>query len=297
MLLLQLFVNGLATGCAIALVAISFSLVYGTARIFHVAHAGILTLGPYATWWLIGRGLPWWLAIGFAVLICAGAGVVIQNQLYARLEARKASPLVVLIASLGLLVMIQSTIAAVFSPNILRLPADWSAAGIQLGAVRLSAAQLATILSSLAILAAILLGFRRSVLGKRIRAVAANPELAEITRLQPQAVYRIVFAIASAIVCIPGVLMAYDYGLQPYTGTLILLTATIAMISGGIGSLAGAFAMSLVIAVLQNLALLVMPGQWSVATTFLVFVAFMILRPEGLVTGRQRRRPAAGGAK
>lgn len=297
MLLIQLLINGLATGCAVALVAISFSLIYSTARIFHVAHAGVLTLGPYLVWGLIGFGLPWWLASAISIAVCAASGVAIQSQLYARLKTREASPLVVLIASLGLLVIMQSMIAAVFSPNILRFPPDWSAGGVQIGAVQLSAAQLATMLVSVAILAAILLGFRRSVLGKRIRAVAANPELAEITRLRPQKVYRIVFAIASAIVCIPGVLMAYDYGLQPYTGTLLLLTATIAMISGGIGSLVGAFIMSLVISVLQNLALLVMPGQWSVASTFVLFVAFMIFRPEGLITGKRKRLPVARGAK
>ena len=63
-----------------------------------------------------------------------------------------------------------------------------------------------------------------------------------------------------------------------------MLTATIAMIAGGVGSITGAFALSLVIAVLQNLSLLVMPGEWSIGITFFVFVIFMLFRPRGLFT-------------
>ena len=65
----------------------------------------------------------------------------------------------------------------------------------------------------------------------------------------------------------------------------ILLTATIAVIAGGVGSISGAFVLALVIAVLQNLALLVMPGEWSIGITFGIFVIFMLFRPRGLFTG------------
>ena len=77
----------------------------------------------------------------------------------------------------------------------------------------------------------------RTILGKRIRAVASNPMLADITRLQPQTVYIYVIAIASALVCLPGILVPLDLGLQPYNGVTPLLTATIAMIAGGVGSI------------------------------------------------------------
>jgi branched-chain amino acid transport system permease protein len=112
--------------------------------------------------------------------------------------------------------------------------------------------------------------------------VASNPFLAEITRLQPNAVYIYVVAIASAIVALPGVLVPLDLGLQPYGGITPLLTATIAMIAGGVGSISGAFVLSVAIAVLQNLSLLVIPGEWSIGITFFIFVIFMLFRPTGL---------------
>jgi branched-chain amino acid transport system permease protein len=287
MLWLQLLVNGLETGCALGVVAISFSLIYSTTKIFHVAHAGIYTMGGYLAWWLVTHGAPSVVALVLAVAACTAGGALIQSQLYARLERRGATHLVILIASLGTLAVMQNIIAAVFTPNILQFPVPWANNVVVLGGnVRLTWAQLLTIAVSLAAYAGAMWFAHRTILGKRIRAVASNPFLAQITRLQPQSVYVIVVAIASAIVALPGVLVPLDLGLQPYGGITPLLTATIAMIAGGVGSITGAFALAIVIAELQNLSLLVMPGEWSIGITFFIFLIFMLFRPTGLFAGR-----------
>jgi len=152
--------------------------------------------------------------------------------------------------------------------------------------VRLTWAQMLTIAVSLAAYVAVMWFAHHTILGKRIRAVASNPFLAQITRLQPRHVHVYVMAIASAVVCVPGALVPVDLGLQPYGGITPLLTATIAMIAGGVGSITGAFVLAIVIAELQNLSLLVMPGQWSIGITFFIFVIFMLFRPTGLFAAR-----------
>lgn len=282
MLPLQLLTDGLVTGCALGVVAISFSLVYATTKIFHVAHAGVYTLAGYLAWSLVTRGAPPLLALLVSMLACTALGALIQVLLYARLARRRATHLVVLIASLGALAVIQNIIAAVYTPNILQFPLPWSSHIVSFGAIRLTVTQLLTIGISLGALAFTLWFAHRTILGKRIRAVASNPMLADITRLQPQTVYIYVIAIASALVCLPGVLVPLDLGLQPYGGVTPLLTATIAMIAGGVGSIGGAFVLAVAIAVLQNLSLLVIPGEWSIGVTFFIFVIFMLFRPTGL---------------
>jgi len=286
MLALQLLATGLVTGCALGVVAISFSLVYATTKIFHVAHAGVYTLAGYLAWSLVTHKAPLLLAILLAMVGCTILGALIQSQLYARLERRRATHLVVLIASLGALAVIQNIIAAVYTPNILQFPLPWSSRVVSLGPVRLTYTQLLTILVSIGAYVVTMLFAHRTILGKRIRAVASNPMLADITRLQPQTVYIYVIAIASALVCLPGILVPLDLGLQPYNGVTPLLTATIAMIAGGVGSITGAFVLSVGIAVVQNLSLLVMPGEWSIGVTFFIFVIFMLFRPTGLFTAR-----------
>jgi branched-chain amino acid transport system permease protein len=283
MLALQLACNGIVTGCALGLVAVSFSFIYATTKIFHVAHAGIYTMGGYIAWSMLQHGIPTMVALPVAVAACAALGALIQSALYARLERRRATHLVVLIASLGTLAVIQNVLAAVYTANILRFDLPWGAQVFHLGGnVRLTATQILTVLVSLVAFAGILAFAKGTILGKQIRAVASNPFLAEITRLQPRRVHVIVIAIASALVCLPGVLVPLDFGLQPYNGVTPLLTATIAMIAGGIGSITGAFVMAIVIAELQTMSLLVMPGEWSIGITFFIFVIFMLFRPTGL---------------
>lgn len=279
MLALNLLINGLVTGSALGIVAVSFQLAYSTTRIFHVAHAGIYTFSGYLAFSMIGHGFPDPVAIFLAALICAGCGALIQYLVYATLERRRASHLSVLIASLGVLAVIQNVISAFYSPNIIQFTGAWRG---RMTAVGLTQVQVATLLTCIAVFVASALFAKLTPLGKRIRAVASNPFLAEITQLRPQSTYVIVMAIASAMVAIPGILVAMDLGLQPYTGTTVLLTATIAVIAGGIGSLAGAFTLGVIITILQNLSLLVISGEWSVGITFFIFLIFMLFRPSGL---------------
>ena len=286
MLLLQLLCNGLVTGCALGMVAVSFSLVYSTTRVFHVAHAGVLSLGGYVTLALTQAGVPLVLAAALAVVAAAVAGGLIQAGLYARLERQGASHLVVLIASLGLLAMMQNALSAIFTPSTLSLGFGWGNQTVRMGGVIVTRTQLLTVVAGVLVYLALLGFVGRTALGRRIRAVSSNPFLARITRLEPARTYVAVMMIASAVVAVPGILLGLDLGLQPYGGITLLLTATVAMIAGGVGSLTGAFVIAVAIAVLQNLCLLVIPGEWSIGVTFAVFVAFMLLRPRGLFAAR-----------
>lgn len=280
MLVLNLLINGIVSGCALGIVAASFQLAYSSTRTFHVAHAGIYTLAGYLCFSMINHGVPDIIAIIVAALICAAIGALIQFALYAVLDRRRASHLSVLIASLGALALIQNVISAIYSPNILSFSSEWRG---RMTAIGLTQVQVVTFVVCVAIFVGSVLFAKFTPLGKRIRAVASNPFLAEITRLRPQPTYVIVMAIASAMVAIPGILTAMDFGLQPYSGTTVLLTATIAVIAGGIGSLTGAFVLAIVISVLQNLSLLVISGEWSVGITFFIFLIFMLFRPRGLL--------------
>jgi branched-chain amino acid transport system permease protein len=283
MLALQLLCNGIVTGCALGIVAVSFSFIYATTKIFHVAHAGVYTMGGYIAWSMLQHGFSAPVAFVAAILAATALGALIQGLLYARLEKRRATHLVVLIASLGTLAVIQNILAAVYTANILQFDLPWSAQVFHLGGnVRLTMTQVLTVILSIATYVGVLWFSNGTILGKQIRAVASNPFLAEITRLQPRRVHIYVMAIASALVCVPGILVPLDLGLQPYNGITPLLTATIAMIAGGVGSITGAFVLAIVITELQNMSLLFIPGEWSIGVTFFIFVIFMLFRPTGL---------------
>jgi branched-chain amino acid transport system permease protein len=279
MLLLQLLVDGLVGGCGVAMVAMTFGIIYATSGVFHVAHAGVYTLGGYAAWFAAEKGVPFPGALAIGVLAGAAGGALIQVALYERLARRNASPLVVL----------QNLIALAFTSNIQQFTNSWRLLTVSLGPVTLSYPQLALVAAGLVSFIGLEAFSRYTRLGKRIRAVASNPQLAEISRLAPRAVYVYVMAIASAVVALSGILTGVDQALQPYNSVLVLLTAVVAVIAGGIGSLSGAFIMGVALTVLQSVALTVIPGRWSIAAVFLIFIAFILLKPEGLFRGKFSR--------
>jgi branched-chain amino acid transport system permease protein len=286
MLLLQLLVDGLVGGCGVAMVAMTFGIIYATTGVFHVAHAGIYTLGGYAAWFAAQKGVPFLPALVIGIVAGALGGALLQVLLYDRLARRKASPLVVL---LGALAILQNLIALAFTSNIQQFTSDWRIATVSLGPVVLSYPQLALVAAGLASYIGLEAFSRYTQLGKRIRAVASNPQLAEISRLAPRTVYVYVMAIASAVVALSGILTGVDQALQPYNSVLVLLTAVVAVIAGGIGSLSGAFIMGVALTVLQSVALVLIPGRWSIAAVFLIFIAFILLKPEGLFRGKFSR--------
>src|SRR6185369_15620074 len=126
------------TGCAVGVVAITFAYVYTSTGIFHVAHAGIYTLSAYVAWYLTKLGVPFVAATAGAVIASAAVGMLIQRAIYQPLAERGASPLVTLIASLGLLAILQNIVAIAFSPNILQFSSSWRLQVVNVGPIFLS---------------------------------------------------------------------------------------------------------------------------------------------------------------
>jgi branched-chain amino acid transport system permease protein len=290
MLFLQLIADGLVNGCAIGVVAITFTYVYTTTGVFHVAHAGVFTLGGYLAWYLSKEGIPFVLCVALAMVICAAVGAAIEKCIYEKLLKRQATPLVQLIASLGLLAVLQNLVAILFTPNVLQFESiAWRINVLHFGPIDLTIPQVLTVLTAFAAVYGLIYFSTKTNLGRRIRAVASNRTLAEITRLKPFEVYVYVMAISSALVVLPSVFIGLDQAMQPYSSVLVLLTAVIAVISGGLGSIRGAFSASLVMGIVQNAVLIVVPGRWSIALTFTLFIVFILFRPTGLFANKIRR--------
>jgi branched-chain amino acid transport system permease protein len=289
MLLLQLIIDGVVGGCAVGVVAITFSYVYSVTGVFHVAHAGIYTLGGYVAWYLSGLGVAFPGALAASIAVSAAIGALLQKSIYEPLARKKASPLVLLIASLGLLAVLQNSAAILFTPNIVQFELPWRLQMLALGPFFLSYPQILTVATSLIILLGLIAFSDYTALGRRIRAVASNPQLAEIVRLRPYDVFVYVVAIASGLVAVSSVCIGLDQAMQPFTSVLVLLTAVIAVIAGGIGSLPGAFTISVALTVLQNIILVMVPGRWSIAFTFALFIIFILIMPTGLFTTRLKR--------
>lgn len=282
-MLTQLLANGVADGCVIALMALGLALIYNTTRILHIAHGATFTLTAYLCYWLLSA-LKW--PIGWAVFTAlAGSivlGVLFELLLYQPLSRRNASPMVALLASLGLYSALINVIALMFGNDLqtLRPGIDitYSLAGIMLTRM-----QLLQVSTAVIILPAVLIWLARSTLGSLVRAVRDNPKLAESNGADLRRVRLLAFGLGSLLAGLAAVLRAFDIGVDPLVGMPELLLAIVALIVGGMGSFSGCVAGALLLSSLQSIVVWKLSSRWEDAVTFILLLIILVFWPRGLI--------------
>jgi branched-chain amino acid transport system permease protein len=278
----QLTVNGLVSGSLFALLGISFGVILGTTRTFHFAHGVVYTSAAFAAYaFREGLGLPLWLAallgVGTAVLLGVGIEVVV----YRPLRRLYASPLTVLIASLGVLIIVENVMAIFFSTDA-KVMSGFPSRVVIAGGVAFTLLHLTIVVVSWVLFGALWLYLHETKTGKAMRAVASRPEMADVVGIDTRRVFVQAFAIGSALVAPAAILFTLDKGATPDMGVTAVLMASIAVIVGGMGSLPGAALGGLIIGLARNWGVWVLPSEWQSAIAFGILVVVIVFRPTGL---------------
>jgi len=278
----QYIVNGISAGSTYALLAFGFGLIFHIARFFNLAHGGIYTIGGYSAFTFLHLlNLPPWIALPSAIIITGLVGVGTELLVFRPLRQRGGNPLTALIASLGLLIIIQNVISLSFGDASKTLSSEAVQPGYLILETRVTLPQLATIFSTLFIFGLLWAFLRFSRYGKMMRAVANDPELARIVGIRSQAVIIWTFAISSVLAGLSAILAGYSVDLTPVMGFKALLMAVVVVIVGGKGSIAGALLGGFLIGLIEQLSVWMMPNQWKDLVVFLVLIIFLLFRPQG----------------
>lgn len=297
-LFLQLLLNGIVAGSIYALMAVGFALIFGATRHFHIAHAAVFSSAGYLTFiFSMSLGLPGGLAALLAIGVAVLLGVVIVRFLYVPLNKRGGEGFILFLASLGALTVLDN----VFTIGLGARPAkpslgEWFTTPVRFGDWSLTWGQIALVVLTIAMFAGLVTAVERTKAGKLIKAYSGNPEFFQVFGRRPMVVLILVYAVGSLFASIAGVYMATDVGMQPGLGEQFFIVSIMAVFIGGIGSLRGAFIAAMALGVLQNLLLLFMGSQWTLATVFAIFLVFITLSPQGLQglnTILQKRRQLA----
>ncbi len=287
-LLIQFIVNGLAAGSVLALNSMGFSIIYGTSRQFHIAHAGIFVCAGYATYVSIAYlHLPLIVALIFAMIFAAVLGLVISILIYEPMLRLGASQLIIFICSLGTLTVIENSLRLVFGNDPLFAKIPILKTTLNVGEITFNLLQLGVLLTAILMWILLFLFLNKTRLGHHMIATANNPKLAEITGVNVQAVYRLTYMIGSIAIVPAAAYIALDYGAVAHGGMLIFLFSVVAVIMGGIGSLTGAVIASFVLAIIQNVAIWKIPSEWENGIVFIVFLLMIILKPRGILSKRE----------
>jgi len=282
--LLQIIANGIIAGAIYTLVALGFGLAYSTTRFFHFAHGIVFTAGAYFTFlFKVWLGLPLFFSIALAIALSTFLGCLMESSIYRPLRHKGASSLILLLASLGIYIVLQNVISAVFGDDAKTIRSGIVKEGLNLFGARITPIQILIICVSAVLVVVVALLLKKTKIGKAMRAVANDPELASVSGINSDRVILWTFAVGSALAGVAGILVALDVDMTPTIGMNALMMGVVAVIIGGVGSIPGVALGAILLGMAQHLGVWYISSKWQDAIAFVILAVFLLFRPEGFL--------------
>ncbi len=280
-LLAQLLFTGLGIGSIYAMVSLGFVLLIRAANVVNFAQGEFSMLGAYLMVILFGSlGVPYLAALVIAVVLMAGFGVAFAGAAYWPLRHRGQLP--VIISTIGASIFLSNIVLATYGPSPQTLPGLFDAPGIELGGVFMDSQYLATIAAAVLMVALQYVIFEKTLLGKKLQATSQDKEMASLLGIPVAGMVLITFAYSAALGGLAGVLVAPILFVSVGMGALVSLKAFAANIIGGFGSIPGAILGGLSLGVAETLGAAYISVPYKDAFGFLVLLAVLLVRPQGL---------------
>jgi len=283
----QTGLNGLTLGSVYALGAVGLTLVYGILKLVNFAHGEFLTFGAYMAFLVsVTWGAPFVLGLLFAIAATAALGVAFERIMWGPMRARKAGLLQLLLMAIGLAFLLQNTIQFIWGTQVRSLDVNVTDTVEFLG-LRIGQTDLLVIVIGFVTLLAIGAMLRFTLLGKRMRALSDNFDLAETAGVDTSRVVLYTWVFAGGLAGLAGVLAGAVTTVKPQMGFELLLPIFAAVILGGIGDAFGALAGGIVLGLVIEWSTLVIEPRWKISVGFAVLILVLFIRPQGIF-GRAR---------
>jgi branched-chain amino acid transport system permease protein len=303
---IQFLADGLIAGASIGLAAIGVTLTYSILGFANFAHGEFISWGCYLTWGLaaaIGALLPssteaigafsvgWNIVLAslLAMLLTGAMAVTLDSILFRPLRARGAS-ITAVIASFGASMALRALLEALVPSRQAYLSTEIAIAIPLAKGLRVTPDQLMLLAAAGLLACALQLLITRSHIGRSMRAVSQNQELARIAGIDVAHVIRVTWFMGGALACAAGVILGLVVQMRPSMGADVLLPLFAAAILGGIGSVPGALFGGLIVGLAEAAAVQWCGSQWRAAVAFIIVIVVLLIRPSGLC-GAQASRP------
>ncbi|MFD4582339.1 urea ABC transporter permease subunit UrtB [Streptomyces sp. NPDC058434] len=283
--------TGISIGAVLLLIALGLTLTFGQMGVINMAHGEFIMAGAYTTYVLqksiSSAGLSLFVALPVAFLVAGAMGALLEWLLIRRLYTR---PLDTLLVTWGVSLMLQQLARDVFgAPNVQTAAPELLTGNISLGG-GITFANSRLLILGLALLSvlALTLILKLTPLGRRIRAVVQNRDLAEVSGIATGQVDRITFFIGSGLAGVAGVALTLVGPIGPTMGTNYIVDAFLVVVVGGIGQLKGSVITAFALGVLQSVLEYSTTVSVAKVIVLVAIVAFLQWRPQGLYTLRTR---------
>lgn len=287
-IIIQLLVAGLSTGSIYALVGLGLVLAFKGTGVLNFAHGELVALGAYVALFLtVFFKLPYWQVLFLSLVIMALIGALFERVLIRPLM--RAPSFTVVVATMAIGLMIKNALRLSWQEMIATLPSPLDNLVFRIGEVNINPQYLWIIFCSISITALLALFFRKNLTGKALQAVAQNQEAARLMGIRVSLVFPLTFAISSVLAALAGILFGPVVGIQPELGSIIL-KGFVAAILGGFNSLLGVVVGGLLLGVLETFGGAFIGGTFKDVTAFVILMAVLLLRPNGIFGKAETRR-------
>ena len=287
-LLLQTTVNALYAASFMALIAVGLVLIFGVMGVINFAHGELYMLGAYSVVYLFAdRQLPFLLAVTVGLIFVGLLGLAMERALFRPL---RANPLGGLIASMGLLLVLQALVVLGFGVRMEHIPPPTQTMLPVFGidGVSIPLQRLYVIVAAVVLLSALWLFLRRSKFGWALRACAQDPEAAALQGISMHQTARLALFIGAALAGVAGALTAPLVRVYPYMGHSVIVTAFIIIIVGGLGSLEGAVIAAVLYAFVHTFVTTFADGVIADIVGLLLMLLVLVVKPTGLFGTQER---------
>jgi len=286
----QLFANGLVLGSSWALLGVGFALIIGVSGRFHIAYAISYTLAAFvASWCTTLLNLPFWPSVALGALAAAALGVLIERFIYyplSRIAMRTGGNplLLIFVASLGLTITGKNFIQLVATARAAAAVNGWDNQAVNLPLnVTLTTLQIALMATAWGLIVILAVVLQRTTLGRMIRAVRANWEMATCVGVSPPLIYMTVFAIGSALGGVAAIFEATQNSAKPDMGLNPMFYGMVVAFCAGLGSPPLTVGLvGLLLGMVESMSALFLPTQWTRVVVFIILLVYVAQRPAQL---------------
>lgn len=289
----QLLINGLIAGAIYALMAASFSLIYNILKFMDLSPGALFVVSAFSAYvFNIVLGLNLFVSFALGLIVTAIFAVAIDKVVYKPLRKKNASNFILLLASFGVFLFVTGIILLVFGAEVKSFGLPITKGYEIFGAV-ITKVQIMLITASLILFLVLQFFMKATKLGKAMRALADDRQVASTLGINMERIITITFIISAVLVGIAGILVALEQNLEHAMGFSVVLKGLTASIVGGIGNAPAALAGGFLIGIIENFGIWFLPSGYKDAIAFLILILFLIFKPNGLF-GVKTREEVSG---
>jgi branched-chain amino acid transport system permease protein len=278
--ILQLIVNGAASGCIYGLIALGFVLIYKATEMVNFAQGDIMMLGGFAAFSLITwLGLPYWVGGLLAIIITAAFGYLLDAVVLRRVIGQPQFAVVML--TLGLGFIFRAAAGITWGYDSVGFNTPFTNKTVDIGGLVLGEDNLSIIVGTVLLCIVLYLFFSKTRLGVAMQAASQNQLAAYYMGIPVRTIFSLIWAISAGVACLAGILLSPVSMIDVNMGFLGI-KAFAAAVLGGFGSIPGALVGGVLIGIVEQLAGYFLPAGFQEVTSNVVLLATLILRPQGL---------------